>query len=120
MTEVGNRKKRKKIRFCSINFLNRALYRGPFFSRISIVVLSPKILILNVPRATEQHKVPLEETEARRPKALPESLSLSLSPLLVLCLFTTLSRLLYSSSVPCMCEEHCRRAMVEWVVYRVK
>ncbi|TNN55127.1 hypothetical protein EYF80_034651 [Liparis tanakae] len=29
-------------------------------------------------------------------------------------------RLLYSSSVPCMCEEHCRRAMVEWVVYRAE
>lgn len=33
----------------------------------------------------------------------------------VCCLLSTLSRLLYSP-VLCMCEEHCRRAMVEWVV----
>ncbi|KAI3377100.1 hypothetical protein L3Q82_000299 [Scortum barcoo] len=51
----------------------------------------------------------------RLSQSLSLSSSLSSSPPHVLCLFSTLSRLLYSP-VPCMCEEHCRRAMVEWVV----
>lgn len=89
--------------------LQRSIFFSVFPSLFSLP--SPH---LNVPRATEQHTVPLEKQSPDVPRlSQSPSLSHSFSP--VLCLFSTLSRLPYSP-VPCMCEEHCRRAMVEWVV----
>lgn len=69
-------------------------------------------MCLELQNSTQSHWKSKAQMSQGSPR-VPLSLSHSFSP--VLCLFSTLSRLPYSP-VPCMCEEHCRRAMVEWVV----
>lgn len=111
MTEVGNRKKTDKFLFHK-NFTPGTLQRSIFFPTFHRCSLF-QILVwmsLELQNSTQSHWKNRAQISQGSPRV---SLFLFSSP--VLCLFTTLSRLLYSS-VPCMCEEHCRRAMVEWVV----
>lgn len=65
---------------------------------------------LNEPRATEQHKVLLEKQSPDVPRV---SQSLSLFFLLSCPLLPSLA---FPTLLCRVCEEHCRRALVEWVV----
>lgn len=104
MTEVGNRKKKTDKFLFHKNLTPGTLQRSIFFlffhpcSRFRVLVW----MCLELQNSTQSHW----GNKAQR----SQSLSL-LSSSLVLCVFSTLSRRLYSP-VPCMC----RRAMVEWVV----
>lgn len=80
MTEVGNRKKTDKFLFHK-NVTPGTLQRSIFF-KFSPSLFSLPSPHLNVPRATEQHTVPLEK-QAQISKGSPRvSLSLSVSFLL--------------------------------------
>ena len=129
---MGKKKKKKKKKKTDKFLFHKNLTPGTlqrsnffffFFRSFHRCSLFPSPRFLNVPRATEQHTVPLEKQSPDVPR-LAQSLSFFLSffsfpPLLSFASSQPLSRLLYSP-VPCMCEEHCRRAMVEWGGYRVK
>lgn len=119
MTEDGNRKKKKK-RVLFQNKLNTGHFTEVHFFSVFPSLFSLPSPCLNVPIEIQNSRQSHWKSNARTSQGTPRvSLSLCLFPPLLSChspllklsftFYTLLCRV-------CVCEEHCRRAIVEWVV----